>query len=252
MQEYEADGSFNGSGEWVPDRHWDTAKEFIYDLTNADPLRRGNMLQQIDYGLISTFNNATYSFIDETWYGTHDRVDTHFAYATLSNPDIRNKPSNIQIKDMSGTKLRETQMVYDGPTGRVLQEKLWRDTDNTYITNTMGYDAYGNLDTQTSPIGITVTTTYDSTYHAYPITKQNSGSLLFVSHVTYDAKSGSVLTTTDEKGLKTLNVYDVFFRLSEAFVGKQFNIAPNTAIDTPQEKKTYSYGGIVGGISHNS
>src|SRR5205807_4789831 len=133
------------------------------------------------------------------------------------------------VKDSSGTIVAETQNVYDesgsspGYRGNVTTAKAWDSTkgavtsSSKFIAAHAAFDSYGNQTSATDANGNTTTTTFDSTYHAFPLTvtspvPDSSGtygsSTAFTATNTFDVSTGLPLTTTDANGLKTETTYD--------------------------------------------
>src|SRR5581483_12182907 len=56
------------------------------------------------------------------------------------------------------------------PTTRL----AWLNTTNTYISTTAQFDSYGNVVSSTDALGNRTTTTYDTTYHRFPVSITNA------------------------------------------------------------------------------
>lgn len=215
-----------------------TLKQFNYDSAT------GNLLQESDVGEVTnlvsdvngdiTFNNVP---------GTPTAYST-YTYATLSNPNIIDKPASVTVSsDPAGNNiLRQTEYQYFGATGN-LQEKselICPSTDaNTFYT----YDNYGNVQTATDPMNVVSTTFYDSTA-TFPV-QTITGTL--TNGFQYDPRSGSVLYSTNAQGMVTANGYDVLLRLSAVSNSVTANGPPTLW------RRQYAYGlnGISALISQN-
>lgn len=213
-----------------------TAKQLTYDTST------GNLVKESSFGEVSGVVFTNHAFTDVT---TADNVYTHIAFASLSNGDIKNKPSSIKItSDSAGsTKLRETLFTYDGARGNLLTKSEWLNTITNYLTGSIGYDAYGNPTTATNAGGIVTTTTYDAnqTFALQQVTAT------FTNSATFDIRSGTVISATDVRGMIVSNVFDTFFRTTEVLVSTNANGAPVLW----KSRTDYSLGGISGGLSYN-
>jgi len=252
-----------------------TCKQFTYDATANDTSSTGNLLKESDLGEVTSVSIANHTFTDVNPGGTSDNVYTHFTYATFTNTDIINKPDLVKItSDSAGnTVLRKTDFDYD-TKGNVTAEKLWRDTDNTWITNATTYDAVGNVATATSPLGIVTKTTYDGDFRTFPITvtiyRQGEDPATdehFTIDKTFDIRSGETLASREPSGFASWREYDVFFRLAKVHTatvalaeptsestisteaGRVDTTAPISA--TKRTEVIYNLGAIVNNLSQN-
>ena len=90
-------------------------------------------------------------------------------------------------------------------------------SSSAYIATHARFDSNGNQYESTDALGNTATTTYDSTYNAFPITVTSpvpdstgtyGSNSAFVTYATFDPTTGLPLTTTDANNLKTEITYD--------------------------------------------
>lgn len=224
--EYEGLGSYRAVG-----------KQFTYDTATL------NLIKESNLGEVAGVDFSDHTFSD---VGS-DSVYVHTAYATLSNLDIKNRPSSIKITSDSfgSTKLREKLCtVYDQARGNLLEEKAWLDSPPGYVVTGFSFDQYGNLATIVDAAGLTTTTTYESTYKAFPASEVTG---TFTTFFSYDARSGHVMQETDPKGLVTETTFDAFFRPTQTSI----STTPNGPASLWREKISYSAGGITNGISYN-
>ena len=135
------------------------------------------------------------------------------------------------VKDAAGTVVSRSEMRYDdgdySPNigrGNPTASRVWDSTKdpnrtfapNTYIETKARFDTYGNQYEAIDAKGDSTTTTFDTTYHAFPIHVQtvapgngtNGSGSGFVTTATYDTVTGLPLTTTDANGLETRIAYD--------------------------------------------
>lgn len=133
-----------------------------------------------------------------------------------------------QIKDGSGTVVSRSEMVYDesgrspGYRGNPTTAKVWDSTkgvvtnSSAYILTSARFDTYGNQYEATDAKNNTTTTTFDSTYQAFPIQVTSpvpsdgvhGSNTAFVTTATFDTTTGLPLTTTDANGIETRIAYD--------------------------------------------
>ncbi len=135
-----------------------------------------------------------------------------------------------QVKDAAGTVVSRSEMKYDdggySPNigrGNPTSARVWDSTKglvtnlNAYIETRARFDTYGNQYESIDAKGNATTTTFDATYHAYPIqvtsaipdpTNQHGSNTAFVSSTTFNPITGLPLTTMDANGLETRIEYD--------------------------------------------
>ncbi|MFH1640618.1 MAG: SpvB/TcaC N-terminal domain-containing protein, partial [Candidatus Omnitrophota bacterium] len=173
----------------------------------------------------------------------------YMKYVWTNGSVILTRPSFVaSLATDTALTLNKKQLYYDNNTaidakptkGLLTKEKVFTITKNiamnpetidTYalITN-YGYDTFGNLISKTDPESRTTMITYDTIYRMFPIQENNAAGLIIKR--TYDAKTGEVLTYTDENNQLTTYVYDTFGRLIKV-------IGPNDTAQYPGT--TYEY-----------
>lgn len=134
-----------------------------------------------------------------------------------------------EIRDGAGTIVSRSETVYDesgrspGYRGNPTTDKVWDSAKGlvtnpaAYISTSARFDTYGNQYEVTDAKGNTTTTTFDTTYNAFPVqvtspvpdpTGENGSNTAFVSTATFDYTTGLPSTTTDANGLETRIEYD--------------------------------------------
>ncbi|MBI1176387.1 hypothetical protein GC207_02995 [bacterium] len=213
-----------------------TASSTLYDTTN------GNVTNTIAWGEVTNFVATNHVATDVT---TDDDVYQWTTYASLSNPDILNKPLRSWTTSDSGASsvLGESLFTYDGSTGNLLRRLDSLCPDNCYETNWFAYNSYGNLTITTNEAGIVTTTDFDST-KTFPVTETTAS---FVSSFLHDTKSGVLLWSKAASGLVSSNQFDTFFRLTNSWVSASSNGTPGISL----ERRSYNLGGIASGSSAN-
>ncbi|MDX6766087.1 MAG: toxin TcdB middle/N-terminal domain-containing protein [Candidatus Methylacidiphilales bacterium] len=217
-----------------------TCQQFEYDGGNIATAKKGNLSKTTNLGEVGSVNLANHSFSDILPGGASDTVVNEMVFASLSNAYITDKPEYVRIKNASGTALRQTKFTYDGATGRVLTEQVWRDSDNTWLTSLQfSYDVYGNIETKTEANGVWTYLQYDPTYRTFPVTQQKGS---FTSSTEYDARSGQITRATDIRGMVAESSYDTFFRLTET----RISTTPGGPANLWRTRTSYLLGGIDG------
>ncbi|MGC2236076.1 MAG: hypothetical protein WA584_07935, partial [Pyrinomonadaceae bacterium] len=133
------------------------------------------------------------------------------------------------VKNGAGTIVSRSEMVYDeynyspnAGRGNPTSARVWDstkgnyDNPNAYIQTRAKFDVWGNQYQSIDAKGNATTTTYDSTYHAFPLTLTSAvpgdgtygSNTAFQTSVTFNTTTGLPLTTTDANGLETRIEYD--------------------------------------------
>jgi RHS repeat-associated protein len=222
-----------------------TLKQYHYDVT-PDYLAAstGNLLQESDWGEVNNVTTDAYGNI--TFTDVPDApVFTTYTYATLSNPNIIDKPASETVSgDSAGNNiLRRTLYQYFGATGN-LQEKSELVCPGTYANTFYTYDNYGNPKTITDPMSIVTTINYDSASATF-LSRKYTGTL--TNGFQYDPRSGDLLYTTNEQGLVTANTYDGLLRLTQT----RISTTPNGAPTLWRKQYQYALSGIYNLSSYN-
>jgi RHS repeat-associated protein len=115
-----------------------------------------------------------------------------------------------------GTDVSLEAWTYDAKMN-VASKGGWDDTNNQFLTEQYTQrDAFGNLLTTMKPSGAVYTTTYDSVYETYPVSRSVSpaaGTQLDWKYG-YDPRFGLHTVATDPNGVTTNTCYDGFGRVS--------------------------------------
>src|SRR5665213_214988 len=218
-----------------------SAVGYAYDGT-------GNLLGKTNLSEVAAINVSNYTFTADV-AGAPPPVYEQYTYATIpSNTNIIDHvASDTVCADAAGTVvLQQTLYQYFDVTGN-LEQKSELVCPGTYAVNSYTYDNYGNVATTTDPIGIVQTITYDATA-TFP-TRKYTGTLAdnLIEYTQYDPRSGAILNATNEEGLVTANVYDVFLRLTNSAT----STTPNGAPTLVRKQIRYGLGGIVSNNSSN-
>jgi len=94
--------------------------------------------------------------------------------------------------------------------GDPTRTEAWLNTESRYVASTAVYDSYGNITSSTDPTSRTVSSTYDTTYHLFPVTSTNAASEN--TSTTWDYLCGAPLTSTHPNGQTTSLTYDALCR----------------------------------------
>lgn len=147
---------------------------------------------------------------------TGDERSTTTSYSAAYEAGF-NRPLEVDLKDNQGAVVSTKTFEYDAK-GNLSAENVSiynpLTQQTSAVTAQYSYDSFGNLTTTTDALGRSVTTTYESTYHAYPQTITN-GLGQSISYV-YDPKLGVATSVTDANGKTSTSSYDSFGRVVEA------------------------------------
>ncbi|MBI2416008.1 MAG: DUF2380 domain-containing protein [Candidatus Kerfeldbacteria bacterium] len=185
-QDDELELLYNGNGGTD---HTDRATTYTYDSTT------GNLITQTEYGEVNESDD--------------DRTTT-YTYATDVASIITALPAAVTLTDSDGTTVSETRYIYDNlefgwiETGNVTKEEVWI-FGSDYAATSYTYDTYGNVLTQTDPLGNTTTTVYDAD-NLYPATITNA--LAQTQTFEYNLANGLPTSITTVNGVITQTDYD--------------------------------------------
>jgi RHS repeat-associated protein len=169
---------------------------------------------------------------EKVWGDTASTTDNSiitYIYNANTTANIIDKPAQEKVYLASDDTFtineanlkRETHYYYDGnntslttpPTkGMVTSVESKKDVSSSVSTYAT-YDTYGNILTSTDANANVTTTTWDTTYHTYPLTKTYPITSLAESY-TYDPGTCNLLTSTNVNGQITNYYYDTFKRLT--------------------------------------
>lgn len=137
--------------------------------------------------------------------------------------------TSLTVKDSAGTIVSRNEIVYDesgySPNvgrGNPTSSRFWDSTkgawnsSNAYTQTRAKYDSYGNQYEKIDARGNSTTTTFDSTYHVFPIQVTTpvpsdgtyGSNTAFVTYATFNTTTGLPLTNTGINGLETRITYD--------------------------------------------
>ncbi len=179
-----------------------TKTEYAYDSY-------GNQVQAINHG-------------DFDLTGDETTTTTNYTYNYPYIVGLPGKVSTYSGIGASGPLLAEARIIRDGNTawnqlptkGDATKTEAWLNVGNRYVSSTAAYDGYGNITSSTDPTNRTVSSTYDATYHVFPITATNAASEN--TSTTWDYLCAAPLTTTDPNGQVTTLTYDQLCRATGA------------------------------------
>jgi RHS repeat-associated protein len=146
----------------------------------------GNVVLRSDFG-------------DAAFTGDERSTLTTFTYDTTAY--LVNTPSVVTVRagmfNTLGGVLRQSSFGYDAAgdvtsTGRLLT------SNNTTVTTSSGFDAYGNQTSSTDELGNTTTYAYDPTFHTYQT--QSCNALSQCSAQAWDTVLGLATSATDTAG----------------------------------------------------
>ena len=220
---------FEGSGSALAQ-----STTYQYDLTNE-------YSTGIDQTLAATYQ---YVVVDNPIAQTGDltqvslgtlakySVSTYLNSSSYQGNNILGLPTSVEIRDGAGTVVSRSEMSYDdagyvssGTTNALpTTSKTWDSTKGlvtnpgSYLVTHATFDQYGNRTIATDAKGYSTTTTYDSTFHAFPVSVMSpipnidpndvrGSTSAFTTSTTFDFTTGLVLSATDANGQTTTISY---------------------------------------------
>ena len=189
-----------------------TASSFTYDTY-------GNITRKYDHGEVNDASPDTPTGDERTecisYYNDAGADAAWISKWTVSLPKSNRIFDGVHDCNESGTPGAKTTFEYYADTGRLHKRHNWHKrieppAEETILTTIYDYDAYGNLESVTDPLGYGASTTYDTTTNTFPETVTNH--LEHTSSATYDYRFGKPLKRTDPNGNETKYEYDVFGR----------------------------------------
>lgn len=176
----------------------------------------GNVTVKTQQNLVDANNNPLDSSKVVYTLGAYinDTDDWHLGVLTYLKLSSANDLTTIS--EFNGnTDFSLSSRTYDA-NYNLLSLGKWDNQNNVFLTNSYTYDGFGNQLTATTPAGAVTTTTYDTTYQTYPITKatttSTTGSLTW--QYGYDPRFGKVSVSTDPNNVTRVTCLDDFGRQS--------------------------------------
>ena len=178
--------------------------------------------------------NANYNLSVKQEYGGSGlplyRTTTYDYFPNTTN-NITGLVALQSVTNASGTLVAQTLNLYDDHTvyntmptaGNITGTRTWVSGVN-FTQTSYGYDAWGNQTSVTTYTGlgtgavapttgaVTATTTYDSTYHTYPVSISNG--VHPATTIGYNYTHGVPTSETDANGATTSATYDAFGRIT--------------------------------------
>ncbi|HEX2569439.1 MAG TPA: toxin TcdB middle/N-terminal domain-containing protein, partial [Polyangia bacterium] len=186
-----------------------------YECNQSASCRR--ILTQIGY---DTYGNATttYEYGDYDVGGDERTVLRGYYPNTTSYIAAAPAYENVYSGIGTSTLVAQTLYEYDGNTtyaaapgiGELRRKKAWNSQTGGYATTSYGYDAWGNVTTETNALGVARTTDYDASYHLYATRKCDA--LGSCSTQSWDYVLGQMTAITDVNALTTSYTYDALGR----------------------------------------
>ena len=234
---------YNGTnGQTVSYVHPRGSARTLHELGNGTPRRLesdvdfdqfGNQTMAAEYGIVEGTNRS--AFNDERVLTTEFAINT--------NAWILRTPKRAEIKDEAGVVISRAEFFYDDESfsgnnlgvvtvGNPTMKREWITPANPadFITSARTkYDVYGNARFHLDPMAVapggTVDPagghirelTYDSAFHAYPVTETihvGQGSTPLVFHAEYNQGFGLMTASIDFNTNRTDYAYDSFGRLT--------------------------------------
>ncbi|MCX6757958.1 MAG: FG-GAP-like repeat-containing protein [Candidatus Nomurabacteria bacterium] len=180
-----------------------SAQSFTYDSN-------GNMIEQIEYENVSVDSLFNFTNIGETRKNEMTYVCGALAYASAPRCEV----SSETLKDNNNLIVKNALHYYDNlPFGQISTGNGTKDQNlkigYTYSEHNFTFDNYGNLLSDTDPLGNVTSYIYDVN-NILPITVTNA--LGQSKHFSYDFTFDVPLTIIDENNFTSDFTYDIFGR----------------------------------------
>ncbi|MFC1800567.1 FG-GAP-like repeat-containing protein, partial [Nanoarchaeota archaeon] len=208
------------------------SSDYTYDGDLEDPLVTnksylydgfGNLRVVVDHGDVSI-------------QGDEKHIEYTYAYNTRNW--IMDKPASKIVYDANNLRIKDTRYYYDelgfqgmDYLGELTKVEQWNDNGNNSYTY-YDYDTYGNVVSETDPLGNKVKYTYGE-YHTHPVSVVNA-----VGHITYysyDFGTANLLWEEKNNVRKSFE-YDTFGRVSQ-------EIMPYDTSESPTKEYNYYFDG---------
>ena len=239
---FHARGMVRGSELWGPDAEgvlqryretesvvqqrsegWYEGKEVVFPAVSAETVRvyePGSTQcaqRRLSYGYDAYGNVARLDDEGDTGR-SGDELRARIQYAVLPGY-LKQHPESLRVEDAAGRLLRYRQGEYGG-RGELL--RLHRnESERQYVTVTLSWDRYGNLEAVEDPRGWRQGWEYDATVHAFPVVIRSDnprrGDPAYVSAMSWDYGTGRELERVDLNGQSLRFRYDSHGRLTEVW-----------------------------------
>ena len=169
---------------------------------------------KVDYSYDAYGNETVEKDLGDAAVAGDDETVTTTTYTQNITAYIVDLPATVTIATPGGAQLSRSVSYYDGATsattppvkGDLTREEEWNSDTGGYVATSTGYDAWGNAASVTDPRGFTSTTTFDGTYHRFPIRACNA--LNQCATTEWDTVLAAPTAVTDANGARTGNGYD--------------------------------------------
>jgi RHS repeat-associated protein len=164
------------------------------------------------------YGNTTRTDFSGDFDALSDESATVFGYFPNSGAYLVGPLAYEKVYGPGSTLARSTAYAYDGQAdftlpairGSVTKKMEWLNTESRWVTTSMSYDAFGNVVATLDATGRAITTTFDTTYHVFPMTVANGAGES--ESTAWDASCGSPVQTTDSAGQVTSSQLDTLCR----------------------------------------
>lgn len=134
----------------------------------------------------------------------------------LTGRKLSSVEANIDVSNFEAGDVALTHYTYSDQTALLSTELHWSDDVGKFLTTTYAFDAYGNETSKTDAAGLTVETTYDSTFNNLAIQQTERGQgVLTTQYASYDQATGKLVARLDTDGRLACTKVDGFGRDAE-------------------------------------
>ncbi|GHT80194.1 hypothetical protein FACS1894130_11000 [Spirochaetia bacterium] len=178
----------------------------------------GRIDTQVSYDYDS-YGNVTHLSDKGDITDSKDNITADITYWTGGGAKyLHSHPARIEVKDSEGRTLRIREGSYNAEGS--LTELGQYYAEGWKLTNTFGYDAYGNMTEMKDSAGTKLKYAYDTDRHQYltAVTQESAaGNEQYVSRIEWDRNRGLKTKETDPNGNIMRYEYDVRGRLKKIF-----------------------------------
>ncbi|KAF5965870.1 virulence plasmid b [Fusarium coicis] len=168
--------------------------------------KEGNVLERRD------FEVQHGQLVNQSW--------NRYAYTTINGISglqtcnkFTSNESNTDLTKYEEGDFSFTLCEFDPQRGLLLKVSEWSTDTDSFCTSQYVYDEYGNQISSVEASGLTVSTTYDSTFQTLPIQVTQTGTgFSHTRYIAYNVLTGLKVVSRYEKGLISCFSYDAFGR----------------------------------------
>ncbi|KAK3990761.1 hypothetical protein QBC44DRAFT_288339 [Cladorrhinum sp. PSN332] len=174
------------------------------------------------YGTRYAYDAEGNAVEEEAWSSSGMACWTRYAYRMLDEriplPVSKKITANQENRDFNAFEQGDLSLTvadFDEHTGVMKQLSEWSSSNRDFARTSYAFDEYGNEVETVNALGLRTRTTWDDTFHTYPVAVSESGpGVSIVSQAAFDAKSGVQVAKLEATGALTCFAVDDFGRIT--------------------------------------